>query len=60
MELDKWSCLVVNVHGLVHIQKFQIEEINETALYEKIVQMYARISITFFLIEIYKMADVNF
>ena len=29
---------------LVHIPKFQIEEINETALYEKIVRMETKIS----------------
>ena len=32
------------MHGLVHIPKFQIEEINETALYEKIVRMETQIS----------------
>ena len=43
-ELDKRSCLVVNVNGLVHIPKFQIEEINETALCEKIIRMENKIS----------------
>ena len=43
-ELDKRSCLVVNVNGLVHIPKFQIEEINETALCEKIIRMETKIS----------------
>ena len=38
-ELDKRPCLVVNVHGLVYIPKFQIEEINETSLCEKILKM---------------------
>ena len=35
---------MVNVNGLVHIQKFQIEEINETALCVKIVGMETNIS----------------
>ena len=43
-ELDKRPCLVVNVNGLVHIPKFQIEEINETALCEKIIRMENKIS----------------
>ena len=43
-ELDKRPCVVVNMHGLVHIPKFQIEEINETALCEKIVRMVTKIS----------------
>ena len=43
-ELDKRQCLVVNVHGLVHISKFQIEEINETALCGKLVRMETKIS----------------
>ena len=43
-ELDKRPCLVVNVNGLVHIPKFQIEEINETALCEKIIRMETKIS----------------
>ena len=43
-ELDKRPCLVVNVPGLVHIPKFQIEEINETALCKKIVRIETKIS----------------
>ena len=42
-ELDKRSCLVVNVSGLARISKFQIEEINETALCEKMVRMETKI-----------------
>ena len=43
-ELDKRPCLVVNVSGLARIPKFQIEEINETALCEKIVRMETKIT----------------
>ena len=43
-ELDKRPCLVVNVNGLVHIPTFQIEEINETALCEKIIRMETKLS----------------
>ena len=43
-ELDKRPCLVVNVSGLARIPKFQIEEINETALCEKMVRMETKIT----------------
>ena len=43
-KLDKRPSLVVNVNGLVHIPKFKIEEINETALCEKIIRMETKIS----------------
>ena len=43
-ELDKRPCLVVNVPGLARIPKFQIEEINETALCEKMVRMETKIA----------------
>ena len=42
--LDKRLCLVVNVNGLIHIPKFRIVEINETALCEKIIIMETKIS----------------
>ena len=35
---------MVNVNGLVHIPKLQIEEINETDLCEKIIRMETKIS----------------
>ena len=43
-ELDKGPRLVVNVSGLVPILKFLIEEINETALCEKMVRMETKIT----------------
>ena len=43
-DLDKRPCLVVDVPGLVRIPKFQIEEINEVSMCDKINRLESRIS----------------